>query len=255
MDIDHENDRHTAFTILVLGEFTYAILVGSPAEGSISLKTLRAVETLIIAFCFNSMYVYCDGATENVHPIRRAVWSAFSWLLIHLPLSAGLMVGGHVSAATVPEEELNTGQRWLWGGGLGLGTFCLFLIGMMYKDEDPEGFLRFSKVRSGLKSEHSVHQANFGQPLRLLPRLLASIIFVLLPLASEDRLTATDLVSIGAVMMVVVVGWETVGSLEKGACFFESWNVTDADSSDEEADIRRREDLDEAEPERNYGSM
>jgi hypothetical protein len=42
VDIDHENDRHAAFTILVLGEFTYAILVGSPAEGAITLKTLRA---------------------------------------------------------------------------------------------------------------------------------------------------------------------------------------------------------------------
>ncbi|OCT54269.1 hypothetical protein CLCR_00278 [Cladophialophora carrionii] len=146
VDIDHENDRHAAFTILVLGEFTYAILVGSPAEGAITLKTLRAVETLIIAFCFNSMYDYCDGGTESTHPIRRAVGSAFGWLLIHLPLSAGLMVGGHVCAATVPEDELNAGQRWLWGGGLGLGTFCLFLIAAMYKDEDPPGFLLLSKA-------------------------------------------------------------------------------------------------------------
>lgn len=146
VDIDHENDRHTAFTILVLGEFTYAILVGSPAEGAITLKTLRAVETLVIAFCFNSMYDYCDGATECVHPIRRSVWSSFSWLLIHLPLSAGLMVGGHISAATVPAEELSAGQRWLWGGGLGVGTFCLYLIAVLYKDEDPPGFLIFPKV-------------------------------------------------------------------------------------------------------------
>ena len=114
VDIDHENDRYAAFTILVLGEFTYAILVRSPAEGALTLKTLRVVETLIVAFCFNSMYVYCDGAWEGVHPIRRAVWISFSWLLIHLPLSAGLLLGEHVSAATVPEEELSSGQRWLW---------------------------------------------------------------------------------------------------------------------------------------------
>ncbi|KIX02059.1 uncharacterized protein Z518_07998 [Rhinocladiella mackenziei CBS 650.93] len=227
VDIDHENDRYTAFTILVLGEFTYAILVGSPAAGALTLKTLRAVETLIIAFCFNSMYVYCDGATESVHPIRRAVWSSFSWLLIHLPLSAGLMLGGHISAATVPEERLNSGQRWLWGGGLGLGTFCLFLIALLYKDDDPKGFLRFSK------------------PVRLFPRLLVSITFVLLPLTSEEQLDATHLVSVGAGLMVLVVAWETVGSLEKDACLFESWNLTrdDADSSEdgEEVEILRGE--------------
>jgi hypothetical protein len=55
VDIDHENDRYTAFTILVLGEFTYAILVGSPAKGGLNLNVMRAVWTLVIAFCFDSM--------------------------------------------------------------------------------------------------------------------------------------------------------------------------------------------------------
>lgn len=146
VDIDHENDRYTAFTILVLGEFTYAILVGSPAKGGLNLNVARAIWTLVIAFCFNSMYVYCDGSVQHTHPIRRAVWSAFAWLLIHLPLSAGLLVGGHISAATVRDEHLSPGQRWLFGGGLGIGTFCLLLIALLYEDNDPDGFLRFSKV-------------------------------------------------------------------------------------------------------------
>lgn len=146
VDIDHENDRYTAFTILVLGEFTYAIVVGSPAKGGLNFNVLRAVWTLVIAFCFNSMYVYCDGSIQHKHPIRRAVWSSFAWLLIHLPLSAGLLVGGHVSAATAKDEHLTIGQRWLWGGGLGTGTFCLLLIALLYEDNDPHEFLRFNKV-------------------------------------------------------------------------------------------------------------
>ena len=43
VDIDHENDRYTSFTIIVLGEFTYAILVNSPAQGGLNLRMLRAV--------------------------------------------------------------------------------------------------------------------------------------------------------------------------------------------------------------------
>lgn len=150
----------------MLGEFTYAILVGyvlkcsenclkmkrlthnhrSPAEGGLTLSYLRAVWTLVIAFCFNSMYVYQDGAILNVHPIRRSVYTAFAWLLIHLPLSAGLLIGGHVSAiATATEEELNTGQRWLWGGGLGVGMLGIWIIAQLYRDLDPPGTLLLPK--------------------------------------------------------------------------------------------------------------
>ena len=38
------------------------------------------------------MYVYNDGAIVNDHPIRRSVYTAFGWLLIHLPLSVALVV-------------------------------------------------------------------------------------------------------------------------------------------------------------------
>ena len=81
-----------------------------------------------------------------------------------------------------------------------------------------------------------------AKPVRLLPRLLVSIIFVLLPLTLEEQLNPTDLVSIGAGMMALMVAWETVGSLEKGAALFESWNAsTDDESSDDDVEVLRRE--------------
>lgn len=57
----------------------------------------------------------------------------------------------------------------------------------------------------------------------MFPRLAAAIILVLLPLSSEEHLDSTGLISIGAAISAFVVIWETVGSLEKGACVFESW--------------------------------
>ena len=92
------------------------------------------------------MYVYTDGAIENDHPIRRSVYTAFAWLLVHLPMSAGLLIGGHTSAASTFEEELHRGQRWLWGGGLGVGMFGMWIIGQLYLDCDPPGKLLLSKV-------------------------------------------------------------------------------------------------------------
>lgn len=234
MDIDHENDRYTAFTILVLGEFTYAILVGSPARGGLNLNVMRAVMTLVIAFNFNSMYVYFDGAVKTTHPIRRAVWSTFAWLLIHLPLSAGLLVGGHVSAATARDHHLSPGQRRLWGAGLGIGSLCLFLIAMLYRDDDPKGLLRFSKVRSGPFNRISLIVAKLT---RLMPRCVAAIVFILLPLTSEAQISSTSLVVIGAVMTSLVVTWEIYGGLERDADMFESWTAPEEDCNEEgEAD-------------------
>lgn len=119
----------------------------SPAKGGLNLELLRAVWTLVIGFCFNSMYVYTDGCINNTHPIRRSTYTAFPWLLIHLPMSAGLLIGGHVSAASTFEEELSSGKRWLWGGGLGVGMFCMWVIAQLYREDDDPGHLLVRKVR------------------------------------------------------------------------------------------------------------
>ena len=125
------------------------------------------------------------------------------WLLIHLPMSAGLLIGGHVSAGSAFEEELISGKRWLWGGGLGLGMFCMWIIAQLYRDDDDRGILVL------------------GKQLRLLPRLLASLIYVLLPLASEESLSPTALISTGAGISGFVVIWEMLTGLDIGCgCFW-----------------------------------
>lgn len=91
------------------------------------------------------MYVYTDGAINNLHPVRRSVWTAFGWLMIHLPMSAGLLIGGHVSAASTA-DDLDEARRWLWGGGLGVGMLCMWLTAQMWKDCDPAGTLILPKV-------------------------------------------------------------------------------------------------------------
>lgn len=112
---------------------------------------MRAVWTLVIAFCFNSMYVYTDGAIKSVHPARRSVFTAFAWIMIHLPMSAGLLIGGHACAGAT-KEELNEGQRWLLSGGLAVGYLGMYLMALLFKDEDPKGKLLLSKVSSRIRA-------------------------------------------------------------------------------------------------------
>jgi hypothetical protein len=56
-------------------------------------------------------------------------------------------------------------------------------------------------------------------------RPITGLITILLPLA--HHLNATEILSIIMAMYVACLVWETVGSLKKGACFFERWSDVD----------------------------
>lgn len=146
VDVEHEIDRQAAFYIIVLGEFVYGIVVGSPAGIGLTLNYFRAVEVLVIAFSLNWIYVNRDGSMSSAHPLRRSVISAFLWFGLHLPLAASLLIGGHVGAVAVGSEELNSGERWLLCGGLGAGLFWLWLIGVLEDSKDSSGQLLMPKV-------------------------------------------------------------------------------------------------------------
>ncbi|KAJ5092442.1 hypothetical protein NUU61_007312 [Penicillium alfredii] len=206
VDIPHEVDRFAAFYIIALGEFLYLIIVGSNAAIGLNLRLMRAIWTLIIAFCLNWLYTHADCAVKCTHPLRNSVYTAFSWALIHLPLIASLLAGGHVAAASVAEEEFEDPQRWLLCGGLGAGMMCLYIFALLHGSSDHGENLILPK------------------PFRLAMRPITAIIIVLLPLA--HHLDATEILSIIMALFVFCVIWETVTSLRKGAHFWEKWEET-----------------------------
>ncbi|CAI7612174.1 unnamed protein product [Penicillium bialowiezense] len=207
VDIAHEIDRFAAFYIIALGEFLYLIIVGSYAAIGLNERLLRAVWTLVIAFCLNWLYSHADGALDTIHPLRHSVYTAFPWALIHLPLIASLLAGGHVAAQSVSEKEFEDPQRWLLCGGLGVGMLFLYIYALLHKSNDKPGALVLNK------------------PFRLVMRLAVGIITILLPLA--HHLDATEVLSIIMALFVFTLIWETVTSLKKGACFWENWTDTD----------------------------
>lgn len=146
VDVPHEVDRQAAFYIIVLGEFLYGVIVGSPAGVGLHLSLLRAVETLVVAFCLNWLYVNGGGSIEGTHPLRRSVTAAFAWFIIHLPLAASLLLGGHMCAVSVGVEELSSGERWLLCGGLAAGLLCLWIIGELHGSKDIPRTLILPKV-------------------------------------------------------------------------------------------------------------
>lgn len=146
VDVAHEIDRFGAFYIIALGEFLYLIIVGSYAAVGMNERLLRAVWTLVIAFCLNWLYTHADGALDTIHPLRHSVYTAFPWALIHLPLIASLLAGGHVAAQSVAEKEFEDPQRWLLCGGLGTGMILLYVFALLHKSNDESGTLVLNKV-------------------------------------------------------------------------------------------------------------
>lgn len=156
VDISHEIDRFAAFYIIVLGEFLYRIVVGSPAAIGFNLRLLRAVWTLVIAFCLNWLYVHNDGSLSSDHPLRHSIYAAFTWVFLHLPLAASLLAGGHAAAGTATTEEIHHEELWLLCGGLGTGMICLWAIAMLNKCNDAPGTLMLTKVSSNISISGSL---------------------------------------------------------------------------------------------------
>jgi low temperature requirement protein LtrA len=148
VDIAHEVDRFAAFYIIVLGEYLYQIVVGSPAAIGFNIGLMRALWTLIIAFCLNWMYVHNDGSLQGTHPLRHSIYAAFTWVTLHLPLSASLLVAGHVAAISSKNGEMQDGEMWLLCGGLGIGLIILFIFGLLHKSDDLPKTLILPKVSS-----------------------------------------------------------------------------------------------------------
>ncbi|KAJ6440117.1 low temperature requirement protein A [Purpureocillium lavendulum] len=203
VDIAHEIDRMAAFFIIILGEFVYSVIVGDPAGVGLTSGYAKAVFTLIIAFCLNWLYVSGDGSVQATHPIRRSAWTAFGFFLLHLPLSASFLIGGHICAISTKLHEFEDGQQWLLGGGLGVGLFCLWVYGMLYRTEDEDCLILPKYPRIGM-------------------RLIVAIILIVLP-ETHDHLNTTQFMAVVMSLVAFLTVWETVGGLLKGATFFEPW--------------------------------
>lgn len=155
-----------AFYIIVLGEFLYGLVWASPAAlDGLGSQFGRAAMSLIISFCLCWLYMTCDGSRENpetgVHALRWKLINGFQWLMLHLPLSAALLITGDICAVFVKYgddlagiEEISKraeggayvfpakgdwqGLRWLFCGGLAIGMLCLYWISLLHHEVDED---------------------------------------------------------------------------------------------------------------------
>lgn len=207
VDISHEVDRLAAFYVIILGEFLYSIIVGGPTGIGLTRGYLKAVLTLTIAFCLNWLYVSGDGSAEATHPIRRSAWTAFAFFLLHLPLSASLVISGHMCAAAAGAHDLEDGQRWLLGGGLGVGILCLWVYAVLFAE---------GREATSILSKR----------WRVSMRFVVGVVCVVMP-ATHGHLNATQFMATLTGLVVFLTVWETLGGMARDAQLFEPWTVRD----------------------------
>lgn len=163
--IDHEIERFNDFVTLVLGEFLFSVFENSPAGAGMHNKAGRAIMAVVIAMCFQLLYMLGASSKAIVHPIRHSMTSALLWFNIHLPIVCALTLCGDVMAEMIAESEVERPLAWLVCESYAVAMVGLWALAMIECDLDKPGDLWIPKVP------------------RLLPRLLAGVVAVFLPLA------------------------------------------------------------------------
>ncbi|GAA5980581.1 hypothetical protein JCM11641_006688 [Rhodosporidiobolus odoratus] len=194
INIEHAIERTHLFIIIVLGEMILNVTFSATgSEAGIHLEYLRCVLGLILAYCLNWIYADADGSRTFLHALRRHWASAVSWQQLHFPLSAALILVSVAIASLVKDDEPSQGTRWLFGAGLAVVTSVLTFLGVLSKPLD------------------RAHSALLHRNIRLLTRLIAGIIFAVLPLT--DTLSSTELLAVVVGVLVLICVAETVGKL------------------------------------------
>ncbi|KJK74755.1 hypothetical protein H634G_10067 [Metarhizium anisopliae BRIP 53293] len=94
-------------------------------------------------------------------------------------------------------------QRWLLGGGLGVGMLCLWIYAQLYRTDGEDRLILPKQLRVGM-------------------RLVVAVILAVLP-ETHDHLTTTEFMAVVMSLFAFLILWETIGGLMKGARFFEPW--------------------------------
>ncbi|CAO1638383.1 unnamed protein product [Parajaminaea phylloscopi] len=218
--IDHEIERFNDFFTLVMGEFLFSVFNNQPAGTGLHIKAGRAIMAVVLALCFQLLYMIGSSSKQIVHPIRHSGRRAITWFNVHLPLVCALTLCGDVMAEFVAEELVEQPLRWMLCESYAIGMIGLWVLAMIEADRDEVGDLWIRKS------------------VRLLPRLACALVAALLPLAHQAEphhgeagggeghallvraggekagLTTTKLLGILTALSSVTVLWEQVASLD-----------------------------------------
>ncbi|KAI0464171.1 hypothetical protein LJB42_001774 [Komagataella kurtzmanii] len=152
LNIEHEVERFGVFVTIAVGEFLYKVVAEGPLGAGFSLKFVRGILLLLIAYDLFWIYQNGSTATKATHALRRNGWTAISWIYFHLPLVGGLVLaadaGGDIASsdfasiserlATSHEEQKKLFVLSLFfTGGLCVVLICIGVLALLDLPHDP----------------------------------------------------------------------------------------------------------------------
>lgn len=122
---------------------------------------------VILAFCFQLLYMQGCGSKRIDHPIRYKVERGIAFFTLHLPIVCALTLCGDSMADFVRESHVESAVRWIACETYAIGMIGMWCLATLEHSKDAKGELWLPKWA------------------RLVPRLLAGIIAIFLPLTHQ----------------------------------------------------------------------
>lgn len=178
------------------------------------------------------LYFDCDSSRTFIHALRRHWLTSITWIILHWPFSAGLILmsasfpamvrdaaveegafEGGESQADVPKANIDdrAGLRWYFAGGTGVAVLCTALIGWTHLSLDAPHKSMLPRVRAWLVLCHRRISDKSSQRLRLSLRVLVAAFFACMPLFSPETDLAILGITAGVLMALLIV--ETIGKI------------------------------------------
>ncbi|UZJ51961.1 hypothetical protein CBS101457_001281 [Exobasidium rhododendri] len=201
LNIEHEIERFNDFFTLVIGEFLYSIVSRSPARLGVHIAAGRAILAVIIAFCFQLLYMQGAGSNRITHPIRYKWLNGILYFTLHLPLVSAMTLCGDSMADLVRDEHVSNSIRWIACETYAISMIALWSLAMIEHERDARGELWLPKLA------------------RLAPRLIAGVVAIFLPFTHQGSnrgidINTTRLLGILAALSFFTILWEHVTCLD-----------------------------------------
>ncbi|ABN68220.1 predicted protein [Scheffersomyces stipitis CBS 6054] len=222
LNIEHEVERYSVFVTIAVGEFLYKVAANGSLGSGLSLRFLRGVFMILIAYAIFWIYIYGSTAKKAIHALRRSGLTAIIYLYGHLPLVAGIVLaadaGGDLSSLTntnlhrhpVEEllvhgeelfnrseenEELNLyALAFFFAGGIGAALVSLCALGLLDASLDPPKTFLLPRF------------------WRVIWRAPVGVVVAMLPFA---ELSSTVLMGVITALLLILVIFESVVSTPK----------------------------------------
>ncbi|WEJ96620.1 hypothetical protein PSN45_004161 [Yamadazyma tenuis] len=200
LNIEHEVERFSVFVTIAIGEFLYKIVAGGDLDLGFQVHLWRGLLLLVDAYVLFWIYSYGSMARRATHALRHSAFRAVSWIYLHLPLVASIVLaadaGGDLVSinetkeAEEAEEAVDiTAVKFFFTGGLCVALVSMGLLGLTDDPKDPpETYI-------------------VGRFWRVVFRIPVGVIVLVLPFGD---LGITGIMGVATILMVVLLVWESL---------------------------------------------